>query len=75
MGNGSEHESPGQAARDLPRHLAELQSHVQYFLSAKLDELKLSARNAVLYAILGAVNGGNAATLGQAATAIVETVW
>jgi hypothetical protein len=54
-GNGSEHESPGQAAGDLPRHLAELQSHVRYFLSAWMDELKLSARNAVLYAILGVV--------------------
>jgi len=70
-GNGSEqeHESPGEAARDLSRHLAELQSHVKYFLSAKLDGFKLSARNAVLYAILGAV--GLIAFCAMVVTAVV----
>jgi hypothetical protein len=43
------------AAKSIPRYLAELKAYAIYFLSAKVDGFKATARNIVVYAALGVI--------------------
>src|SRR5437016_5855491 len=60
--------SPLDAFRDAGEKLAELRSYVSYYVAAKADQLKTTARNLGLYAGLGVV------ALVMGATAIVMGV-
>jgi hypothetical protein len=53
--NGNEPHNPSDAFRDLGDRIAELKSFAGYYITAKLDGIKLSLRNLVLYAALGIV--------------------
>jgi len=46
-------QSPAEAFRDLSTRFAELGEYVSYLLSAKVDGIKVSLRNAGIYAALG----------------------
>jgi membrane protein implicated in regulation of membrane protease activity len=48
-------ESPGHAFRAAQQTVGQLREYIQYYIAAKLDALKLSARNAVIIAILAIV--------------------
>jgi hypothetical protein len=48
-------ESAGEAVRGISQKLAELGEYAGYFISAKLDGLKVTARNLGVYAVLGIV--------------------
>lgn len=47
--------SAGEAVRGVGEKLAELGEHAGYFISAKLDGLKVTGRNLGVYAVLGIV--------------------
>lgn len=47
--------SAGHAFRSALRHVAELREYAAYFLSAKVDSVKLSVRKVAIYAALGVV--------------------
>lgn len=69
-GNGHvPHESPADAMKDLSRQVGELRSHLAYFVSAKLDGVKVSVRNAGIYAALGII--GLIGIGGMVVTAVV----
>jgi hypothetical protein len=51
-GNGS---SPATGLSDAAARFAELKEYASYFVAAKLDGLKLTLRNVVIYAVLGVV--------------------
>ena len=53
--SGNGHPSPTEAFAELGRTIGELRSHASYFISAKLDGIKLSVRNVAVYAALGVV--------------------
>jgi len=61
--------SAGEAVRGITQKLAELGEYAGYFISAKLDGLKVSARNIGIYAVLGVV--GLIALLTVVTTAVV----
>jgi len=58
---------PGEALKQVGLHLAELKEYAGLYVTAKLDSLKLTVRNAVLYLALGIV--GAIAGLGLLITA------
>lgn len=69
-GNGRvPHDTPADALKDLMRQVAELRSHIGYFLSAKRDGIIVSLRNAGVYAALGLV--GLIVVAGMLVTAVV----
>jgi len=47
--------SAGEAVRGVGEKLAEIGEYASYFISAKLDGLKVSARNIGVYAVLGII--------------------
>jgi len=48
-------ENPTDAFRDISERIAQLKAYASYYLAAKMDGIKLSARNAGIYAALGVV--------------------
>lgn len=66
-GNGS----PSEAFAELGRQFGELRSYVSYYISAKLDGIKLSVRNLAIYAGLGIVGLLVASALVTTATALL----
>jgi len=48
-------ENPTDAFRDISERIAQLKAYASYYLAAKMDSIKLSARNAAIYAALGVV--------------------
>src|SRR4051812_39120430 len=50
-----EHVAPPEAMHDALGKFAELRAYVQQYLSAKVDQLKLTARNIAIFAALGVV--------------------
>lgn len=54
-GANGHHEAPSEALKDLGRQITELRSHVSYFISAKLDGIVVSLRNAGIYTAIGVV--------------------
>ena len=53
---GEDTENPAtSAAKSIPKYLAELKAYGTYFLSAKIDGFKATARNIVVYAALGII--------------------
>jgi hypothetical protein len=54
-GNGHSGPSPAEAFKQAGARLAEVKEYAGYFVAAKVDSLKLTLRNLVLYAILGIV--------------------
>src|SRR3954470_5536294 len=54
-GNGHAGPSPAEAFKQAGARLAEVKEYAGYFVAAKVDALKLTVRNLVLYAILGVV--------------------
>jgi hypothetical protein len=57
-GNGHDDErAPADALRDASARIAELKEYASYYVAAKVDSVKASARTAVLYAVLGVVGG------------------
>ena len=72
-GNGSHpDESAAASLRTISARLAELRAYAGYFLAAKLDRIKLTIRQLVLAAVVGAV--GLVAVVGLVVTAIVLTL-
>lgn len=61
--------SPEEALHRLLRQIAELQAYLTHFVSAKVDSVVLSARQLVMWAVLGTV--GLLALAGLLITAIV----
>src|SRR5713101_319168 len=56
QGDGSHVENPAtSAAKSIPKYFAELKAYAIYFLSAKVDGFKATARNIVVYAALGMI--------------------
>ena len=51
----ADEQSPAEAFADVKTRVAELTEYAGYFLSAKVDGIKLAIRNAGVYAALGAV--------------------
>ncbi len=51
----SDEQTPGAAFKDLPFRVEELREYVKYYLSAKADGIKVSLRNAGIYAALGVI--------------------
>lgn len=66
---GEREPSPEEAFRRLLQQLEELQAYSSHFVSAKVDGLMLSARQLLLWAVLGVV--GLLALAGLVVTAIV----
>lgn len=66
---GEQEPSPAEALRRLQQQVGELQAYVTHFVSAKIDGLILSARQLVLWAVLGVV--GLTAAVGLVVTAVV----
>jgi len=57
-GNGhGEDRPPAEAFREASARIAELKEYASYYVAAKVDSAKASARTAVLYAVLGIVGG------------------
>src|SRR5947209_381968 len=55
-GDGTHAENPAtSAAKSIPKYLAELKAYATYFLSAKVDGFKATARTIVVYAALGVI--------------------
>jgi hypothetical protein len=55
-GNGhGDDRAPADAFRDASARIAELKEYASYYVAAKVDSAKASARSAVLYAMLGVV--------------------
>jgi hypothetical protein len=52
-GNGSPH--PQSAIRDAVAQLGELREYAAYFLATKMDGLKVTVRNILVYAVLGMI--------------------
>src|SRR5438067_13398661 len=56
QGDGSNVENPATgAAKSIPKYVAELKAYAIYFLSAKVEGFKATARNIVVYAALGVI--------------------
>ena len=55
--------SPAAAFSDAAERLRELRDYAAYYVSAKLDKLKLTARKAIIFAVLGIVGLFVAVTL------------
>ena len=64
-------QSPGQAFHAAQQTAAQLVDYVRYYISARLDALKLSARNAVIIAVLAIVAAIAFAALVVTATALL----
>jgi hypothetical protein len=47
--------SPGEAFRESLRHFAEIREYAGYYITAKLDSLRLGIRNVIILAALGIV--------------------
>ncbi len=47
--------SPAAAFAEVSQRLHELRDYAAYYLATRIDKIKLAARNAVLYALLGIV--------------------
>ncbi len=63
--------SPGEAFHAAQRTLAQFAEYVRHYIAARLDALRLSARNAIFYAILGII--GAIILIAAVATAVVLT--
>jgi hypothetical protein len=62
-GNGAHGPSSADAFKDAAARVGELKEYATYFVAAKLDGLKLTLRNVVLYAALGLVGAVVGATV------------
>lgn len=70
--DGTNDQSPVEKLRTLGRDVSELKDYAAYFLAAKADQIKLSLRNAAVYAVLGIV--GLIAAAAMICTAVVLLV-
>jgi len=66
---GEQEPSPAEALRRLQQHVGALQAYVTHFVSATIDGLVLSARQLLLWAVLGVV--GLTVAVGLVVTAVV----
>ena len=48
-------QSPAEALRGVKAHLSELAEYISYYLGAKSDGIKVSLRNAGIYAVIGII--------------------
>lgn len=48
-------QSPGEALRGVKAHFSELAEYISYYLAAKTDGIKVSLRNAGIYAAIGII--------------------
>ncbi len=46
-------EAPAEAFKEAMEHVSELKEYASHYVSAKVDKIRLSVRNLVLYAVLG----------------------
>ncbi len=60
---GPAHPSVADAVRESGRSFAELAQYIGYLVSAKIDQLKLTARSIVIYAVLVVLAAVGAATV------------
>ena len=66
---GAQEPSPAEALRRLQQQVGELQAYLTHFVSAKVDEFILSARQVAIWTALGVV--GLTAAVGLVVTAVV----
>ncbi len=56
-------DSPSDAFHEAAAHLREIKAYALYYISTKLDAVRVSVRRAVVYAIVGAIAGVAGITL------------